>query len=263
MRVLAVAFCAFLFAVASHADELTLKNLRLTDSEFGPVRADANYMPGEKVHILFDTVGLQKDGNAIKIKLSYSLTAPDGTSAGDFPGKETVSIDPFARDYFRTYVAVLFPDEMPLGKYKIAVTIDDLQGKKSGKADLAVEVVAPALRLLNLRLDSNPKDGVEHGPVVSEGETLFFEYRIAGLKIDGGKSHVQEDIVIEDGAGKEVARVPNVIDAEVQMTAPSVPAFQQLNFSTAGTYKVKFVVRDVLAAKEVTQGLTVEVKRTN
>lgn len=263
MRILAAALCALLFPVAARADDLILKNLRLAESEYGPVKADRIIMPGEKVHILFDSVGIKKDGNALKIKLSYNVTGADGKSAGDFPGEETGLIDPFARDYVRTYVSVQFSEDIPLGKYNIAVAIEDVAGNKSAKADVPIEVVAPALRLMNLRLGVDPKSDVEHGPVVAEGESLCILYRIAGLKVDGGKAHVQQDIVIEDAAGKEISRVPNVIDTEVEMDAKTVPAHQQINFSSAGTYKVKIVLRDVLAGKEVVQGLPVEVKRTN
>ncbi len=248
-----------LFAGVVFADELKFENVRLVQSKLGQKRQEAKLVPGEEFWALYDIRGLKYDGIHASVKVSFKVAGPDGKVVLDQKGDEQAGDDIFAAHVMYGYLQIPFGPDSDLGKYKITLQVEDLLAKKTADTQIDVEVVKGDLGLLNARWSNDEAGENEHGPAMTEGEAPNLFCKIAGLSGKDGKGGVEVSFCVLDAAGKEVAKLEKMIDAEVGVGADAVPLHITVHFTHVGQFQVKVVVKDKVAGTETSTTLPVQV----
>ncbi|MEK7867331.1 MAG: hypothetical protein AAB434_11670 [Planctomycetota bacterium] len=234
------------------AGEITLENMRMVVSDYGPQKKDARYVPGEKVYLLFDAVGAEEKDGQVAFILRFEALTPKGETLGKYDGEEQKAADVFGRGSIRCSVYVGLPPDAPAGTYSVNISVEDRVAKKKAETKVEFEVVATELTTINAKLTVDQAGENGHGPFVADGESLYLRFTVAGLKTEGGKAKLTVNLVILDGAGKELRTVPYFVDAEVEVADGLVHVPMGIHFTGRGKYTVRGVVKDLLAGTETT-----------
>lgn len=231
--------------------DLTLENVRMVVSDFGPEKKDATCVAGEKVMILFDAAGARQEDGTMAFILRFEALTPSGESLGKYDGQEQRATDVFGRGSIRCSVYVQLPPEAPTGTYTVNISVEDRLAKKKAETKVEFGVVPTDFRTINPCLAVDNGGQYPHGPFVADGEDLYYRFTVAGLKTENGKAKVSVDLAILDGAGKVVRSMPFFVEEEVQVADGLVHVPMGIHFTGRGKYTIRGIVKDLLAGKEV------------
>src|SRR5262245_2398775 len=111
----------------TQGEKLTVKNVRPTLCPLGPTRADANYLPGDVVHVTFDVGGFKLDDEG-RYRLGARLVVEDPAGKAilteDY-GFTPARVGALAGGRSRFAFRYIIPPELPAATYKAKLQLTD------------------------------------------------------------------------------------------------------------------------------------------
>ncbi len=251
---------------AADAGDLQLTNARVTYGRLGPTRKDTKFLPGDVYFVTFDIEGLQfKNGNA-KYSMKMELFDPKGVSKYKSLEREqeVFSIQGGGRLTTDVY-AEIATDAAP-GKYKIELTVTDVNTKKSAKMTREYEVAEKAFGIVRVNAAYDP--GGNRGPVFPApglacvGQVPFLHFGVTGFERDPKtkqpKIKLQVRMLDEGGkpllekAHEETVPSPDDPAAVVPEQLTVVPLLFSLALTKPGKFTVELTATDLISKKTAT-----------
>jgi hypothetical protein len=245
------------------AGSLTLTNPRITyGSQFGPVRTDNRFLPGDLFFIAFDIEGLKtgEDG-----KVVYSVVMQVVDRAGKPVYQQTpMDLTTFLHlggNKLPAMAFVVLGDMQEPGAYTCKVTVTDKQANVSQVLERPFELLPKSFGLVGVYASIDPRGELPVPPSGIVGQTLWLHFAVVGFQRSAMKQpNVQVTITITDESGRPTVARPAVLDiTQAEEKAFGVPLWLPLPLNRPGKFTVKFAATDRLANKssEYTVGVVV------
>jgi hypothetical protein len=217
------------------ANNLTVSKVRPTIVGLGPTRADANYLPGDVMHVTFDVAGFTLDAEG---RYRYSARLDVENSAGKLVSSEDYGTSP-ARLGLLGNGKSRFAFHLPIagdtasGSYKAKLTLTDTVSKKTATVEQAYRVLSTGFGLV--RLETLPGSCV--GTV---GEVMGIGMVAVNLsKGSNGLGHLELTLEVQDSTGKTIGKPQLNTFKDVSVSEPLLLRFE-LPLDQAGKYQLVF-----------------------
>lgn len=219
---------------------LTITKVRPTLVDLGPTRSDANYLPGDIVHVTFDVAGMKLDDEG-RYRHAAKLTVED--AAGKLVGTEDYGSSPARLGVLgggktRFAFRLLIPADQPAGNYKAKLVLDDLVGKKSATLEQPYRVLSPGFGLIRLQTGRGPFGQTETPASGVVGEVLAVGMQAVGLskgKDNLGSLEITQEV--HDASGKLLGK-PQVNSFPGISTDEPLQLRFELPLDQAGKYQL-------------------------
>ncbi len=250
-----MAILALLLIQTPAADsKLTVTKVRPTLVDLGPTRPDANYMPGDVMHVTFDVAGFTLDADGL-YRYSAKLTVEDG--AGKVIGMEDYGNGParlgaLAGGKSRFSFQLPIPADQATGSYKAKLVMTDVIGKGTATLEQAYKVVSPGLGLIRLQSGRGPFGRAPTPCSGNVGEVLSFGFQLVGVsKGKDNKGVVDLTVEIQDSQGKTLGKPQVSAFTDINTNEP-MPLQFEVPLDQAGQYKVIFKATDKTSNRTTT-----------
>jgi uncharacterized RDD family membrane protein YckC len=252
--------------------ELKLADFEFRQSSDGPARPAGPFKPQERLFASFKATGLSTDPQG-QIHLRYAVEAMDPN--GVLLQTLTKELDgaPAASNTATISVWFDIPLFIPPGRAKLRVMAHDNVKNTDGEivASFVVEspatVVSRQLEIRDLRFSSSEGGPPLDPAVVSAGNTIYVEGKLAGVQFRGERIDVGIAFQVLDPQGRTVMDKPDflsLLDSFVYHPPTFyVPITAHLSLpegAPKGSYREKYVVTDRIAGATRTYELAFELK---
>jgi hypothetical protein len=251
------------------AAQLRLTNDRFAHGIVGATRADAKFLPGDIVFLVFDIEGLQVDDRG---RSRYSTSLEFIGKGGKPVTKSSDAQDLEAQHAFGTnrVPSSAFADigtETEPGDYTMRVTVTDRIAKKSQTLAKKFQVLPKTYGIVRTQLlyfSPNPQAAMPAPPVGVVGQVVLVNCGVVGFERERSRRQpaLQIECRVLDESGKPLAAKPDVLSIEQDVpekhTVVEVPFFLQL--ARAGRFSIELKATDRLSKKTATATLSLTVQ---
>jgi hypothetical protein len=246
------------------AGALTLTNPRITyGSQFGPVRTDPRYLPGDLFFIAFDINNLKttEEGKAV---YSVVMEVIDKTGKAVYqqpPAVQTVFLS-LGGNKLPAHAFVILGDQQEPGTYTCRVTVTDTQANASQSLEKQFVLLPKGFGLVGVFTSAEIRGEVPVPPAGVVGQTVWLHFAVVGFnRNDQTKQpNVQVSITVFDESGKPTVAKPAVLDiTQAEEKAFGVPLWLPMPLTRTGKFTVKFAAADRLANKSAEYSLPITV----
>lgn len=253
-----LAFLAILFFPAFALAKLEIKNVQPSHGLLGPARESDDVFPLDEYFVRYQVTGIKpdKDGKA-DLTTTVQLTNSEGKVVYE-PEPKGKRIDLFqGGDTVQTSGFVTFSEKVPLGEYKLTVTVKDLTSKEAASFDRKLTCKPAKFQILIPRFARDADSKVPAGTTGLVGETLHYSLKVVGYDKSQKKVALVMRATIVDGDGKDVGAKP--LEVKGDITDPAKAADSKhatfnglVSLHRAGGFKLRIVVEDTLGKKTAT-----------
>lgn len=245
----------------SHADGLTLTNVRATYGAPGLARPDNKLLPGDHVFVSFDIEGITVDADG---RVLYSMT----TEVLDAGGKTLFRQDPRDLETINALGGRTVPayasldvglDSRP-GKYTLKVTVTDRASKQSQGLSQTFEVLPKAFGLVRLTTTLDPEGRIGVSSFAS-GESLWIHCALVGFARGDKQPNLIIELRVLDESGRPTTAKPfrGEINKDVPPTALSVPAQFHVALNRPGKFTIQLKAMDQVSKKTAELSFPIQV----
>lgn len=235
------------------ADNIRLTNSRLTYGEFGAVRADAKFLPGDIFFMAFDIEGIKVAPNG---KVAFNM----GMELVDAKGAAVFKQPPVEREEFLT----LGGDRMPARAYVslsaqqapgpmiCKMTVTDRSTGAVKTVEQKFEVVPKAFGIIGAYLSTDQEGKITAPPVGVVGQSLWVHFAAINFERDTLRKQPIVDLeLIAYEKGKPILEKPLKISVDDKVNADDLilPVQLLLPLSRAGEFTIELKATDTLAKK--------------
>jgi len=241
--------------------KLTVTKIRPTLVDLGPVRPDANYMPGDVMHVTFDVAGFSLDADGL-YKYSAKLSVED--SAGKVIGAEDYGNGParlgvLGNGKSRFSFQLPIPADQTPGNYKAKLVMGDANAKGTVTIEQAYKVVSPAFGFIRLQTGRGPFGRSPTPCSGNVGEALAFGFQLVGIsKGKDNNGNVELTVEVHDNLGKTLGK-PQVSSFTNLNANEPLPLTFEIPLDQAGQFKVVFKAVDKSNSRSTTMTVPITV----
>lgn len=247
------------------AGGLALTNARLTfGSQYGPVRPDARFLPGDLFFLVFDIDNL-KVGEDGKVVYNIVMQVTDKTGKPVFqqppPPDITASLS-LGGNKLPAMAFVILATEQEPGAYTCKVIVTDKQANTSQSLERPFEVLPKNFGVIGVYTSLHPNGEVAVPPQGIVGQTIYLHFGVVGFARNANTKQPNTSVMIAvtDEAGRPTTAKPIVLTIDqADEKAPAVMVFQPFPLNRPGKFTVKITVSDRLANKTAEYALTITV----
>jgi len=249
----ALALVAFLAVSPVQAQDLELKNVRMTYGPLGQERKDDKFLPGDSVVFTFDIEGLKVQENGrIEYAMGMELTRK-GKAKPEFKQdpQDTVADARLGGNALPAFaVASLGIDAEP-GEYTMKVTIRDRLAKTEKELVKTFNVVKSQFSFVRVHLTNSA--GEPNPPAGYPGQGIWLNYCLVGYEV--GKDDNPDfdvEIIVLDDAGKPT--LGKSLKSEIRKGLKNAPKFMpfqpsRIELNRAGKFTLMLKSTDKLSKK--------------
>jgi hypothetical protein len=250
---ISVALLATIGLAPNEAGTLKLDNVRSTHGVLGPVRASADYVPGDSLTLNFDIDGITIDNKGkVLYSIAYKVTnLADNTAVVSQEAQKLETDTVFGGKRIQGFVHLDIGTEQAPGNYAIKVTVTDRASNASQELSHKFTVVKPAFALVRFKTSSD-REGNFPVPALGEGQTIWINIGVVGFGRD--KTSKQPSVkmelnVLEDGKSILDKPLSKVLDKEVPEKNLAIPLQFPLSLTRAGKFTLEFTAADQVGNK--------------
>jgi hypothetical protein len=253
----AIAFVALSTMLPSAPGDLSVTNVRLTYGALGPVRPNANVLPGDALVVAFDIDGMKVDDNG-KVRYSTGLELLDAKDKVLFKQepKEEEVVNSLGGGSLSAFALVDIGLEQPAGVYTAKVTVNDLATKQSKAITQNFTVLKKGFGLVRVAGSADP-DGQNPIALLGTGQNFWISASAVGFARDKNKDqpNLTFELTIMDDAGKPTIKKPftGTVDKGVDSKANSVPVQFYLSLNRPGKFTAVLKVTDTVSGATSTE----------
>jgi hypothetical protein len=239
--------------LTSPAAALELSNLRVTAGAVGEKRASNKFLPGDIIHLHFDILDLQLDSkDNLTAKYQTTLEILDKEEKSVFkeqtPPRKIVLL---GGKQLRSNAFAVLGAAQGAGKYKVKLTVNDLNAKQEKTLFYEFEVLPAAFGLVQ------PNTAA----VAFAGFDFTVGFSVVGMKRDKGKvPDVEFTLDVLDELGKSVLTQPWKFNVQIFHNPPTldittkevIPVYFTIFLNKTGKYTIQVDAVDE-NSKEKTQ----------
>lgn len=247
--------------------QLTIVKPALHQDEDGAeLPATFAFLTGESVFLSFQIAGYQVTGgdtNAIDLRCRIDALDPDGVKIVETADREIKTQLSAEDKNWRPIVRHTFevpPLALP-GAYKLAISVQDVIGKRETKTELPFTVrghkvePSPTLTARNFRFlrSEEDRDALETA-LYRPGDTLWARFDMTGFKYgENNRIHVEYGLAVLGSTGKELYAEPHAAVEQGESFYPKkyLPNVLSLNLSKTapGEYTIVLTLRDQIGSQ--------------
>lgn len=257
-----LALTAALSAAPAQPGTLQLTNVRATYGYLGPARSGSNYLPGDKIFLMFDIDGLKvNDQGQVFFRMGMTLR--------DTKGKEHFKQEPLEQQRLLSLGGTKVPAfahanigaDQPPGEYVFEVLVQDPTTKREAKHESKFTIDKKQFGIVRFGLFYDDQANFPAPPVAVPGQAFFTSFAVVGF--DRDKAKKQPDLLAEmhvlDDKGKPINKPLTGEVKELLESVQGVPLQFILSLNRPGKYKVLLKATDKLTNKTAEQAFEVTV----
>ena len=211
-------------AIPSPAPILATGDLKLTDLAFlqgtdGPSRPSGPFKPAERLFATFKATGLTTDPQG-QIHLQYGMEALDANGVLIQKLSKELTAAPGAANTATISIWLDIPPFVPPGAGKLRLTAHDNVKNTDGEllAPFVVDAPAPVassqLEIRDLRLSLSESGPAVDPAVISPGDTLYMQGKLAGMQFRDQQADVGIAFQVLDPEGTKVVDKPDFLEVK-------------------------------------------------
>lgn len=239
-----------ILAVSAPAQaKIQIENIQACYGPYGPERKSLELYPFDVLFLRFTVSGLQTaaSGNVdAVVKLKW--TDPNGKvlDESSFPSTGILHL---GGNSFPFITQLRMPDQIPLGKNKITVTVTDNLSKESASFERQFTGHKSKLQIVALEFFHDADNKFPSSTNLPLGEPLHFRLRLIGFDRSKGKIHTVMAVQTLDGEGKENIPKPLLSDVHEE-DARTVQKFGfvfftgRVGLNRSGKFTLRITVTD-------------------
>lgn len=251
---------------AAAEPKLEIRKFQLVYGDFGPVRDDASYYPGERLCCRYDVHGCsENEAGRMELEVTCQLTDANGKVRSAF--SNTIKAESWKNSpgFARVRSFEAFAGDCRPGRYQFELLVEDKLGGQEARLAHEVTIKPVALALVSPRFFY---DARRQCPAPLSGlieQTLYLDVDVIGEDRTQGKAALAYSLELLDASGSNVLR--NVAPQEAQIDDA---AFIQdrnrrpvihwtLPLKQAGRYTLRLTLVDQMAGNQARLELPLEV----
>jgi hypothetical protein len=231
---------------------MRLNNTRLTYGEFGAIRVDNKYLPGDVFYLAFDVEGitLDKQGKVI-YSMGMEMTDPKGNSVFKQTAVDREEFLPLGGNQLPARAYLSLGTALTPGIYACSVTITDRATKAAKTLTQNIEILPNSLGIIAAYLSNDQKGEIATAPIGVVGQSLWVNFAVIGFQRNGKKQPDLDIQMIAFEKGKQILEAPitSSFTKEVDPEAFSVAIQHLLPLSRPGEFTVEFRATDNISKK--------------
>jgi hypothetical protein len=259
-----LALAAALVYAPSQTGTLSLTNVRVTNgSQFGPVRTDNKFLPGELFFITFDIENLKANADGrINYDIQMEVTDKSGKTVYKQPPSDQLAQMFLGGSKLPAFAMIALGDEQQPGVYSCKVTVTDKLANASQSLERQIELLPKNFGIVALYMSPDPRGELAVPPTGIVGQSVWLHFGVVGF---GRNTQTkQPDVVVTmtifDEANKPTMPKPEVVKVKAAEEKHfGIPIYYFLPLNRAGKFTVKIEAVDLLANKTSTYTLTLSV----
>jgi hypothetical protein len=242
--------------------ELKLSNQRTTYGFLGPTRASNKYLPGDIMFLTYDISGMKVDKQG-RIKYGLAMQLNDST------GKKVFAQVPQAIEAANSLGGSTLPGfsyaeiggNTAPGKYKMVVTVEDKNAKKSAEISQDFEILKKDFGIGRLDLFYDQRGSVSAPRTFVAGQSAWIQWITMGFDRDAsGNPNVEVRMRIVDESGKPTTPQPTTGESKkADAGVSALPWFQKIDLNRPGKFKIELEAEDKVAKKTAKEVQTITV----
>jgi hypothetical protein len=255
----AVLFCTTALSPA----KIQIENIQACYGPFGPERKSMELFPFDNLFVRFTVTGLKTDSTGkVDAAVKFKLADPKGNVLGENTFSSSGILN-LGGNSFLAFVNLPMPDQVPVGKNTLTITVTDYLAKESASFERQVTGRKMKLQIVGLEFFHDSDGKLPASTNATLGEPLHFRLRVIGLDRSQEKIHVEMALQTLDSEGKENLPKPLIFPVREE----DAKAVQRTSFvffkSSIGPNRVgKFTLRITINDKITNQSTQLEVPVT-
>jgi hypothetical protein len=207
-----LAAAVLLGTTASTQAKIQIENIQASYGPYGPERKSMELYPFDNLFVRFTVSGLKIDASGkadtvVKLKLAD----PKGNAIGENTFSSTGVLN-LGGNSFLAFVNLRMPDQAPVGKNILTITVTDNLSKETASFDRPVMGRKLKLQIVGLEFFHDADGKFPSSTNASLGEPLHFRLRVIGFDRSKEKINIEMAVQTLDAAGKENLPKPLVFD---------------------------------------------------
>jgi hypothetical protein len=243
-----VALLTLCSSVPAHA-KVQIENIQPCYGPYGPERKSLELYPFDILFMRFTITGLKSDaagGVDALIKMKWTDAKGKSLDETSFPSSGILHL---GGNSFLAFVQLRMPDQVPLGKNTVTVTVTDNLSKETASFERQFTGQKTKLQIVALEFFHDADGKLPSSTNCPPGEPLHFRFRVIGF--DRSKEKIRTVMAVQtlDAEGKENLPKPLISDFHEE-DARAVQRFGfvfftgRIGLNRAGKFTLRLSVTD-------------------
>jgi hypothetical protein len=185
-----LALAAVMSLAPAQDGQLAISNARLTSfGEFGPVRTNNKYVPGDKFYVAFDIDNLKMDpAGVVNFSVGMEVTGTSGKIYQQQPVKQAFIL-PLGGSRVPGRAWMNIDLNTPPGTYTCKLTVTDLEAKTSKAVDKTFEIQPGTFGMVGMFTSADDKGEIPAPLTGYPGQVLYLNFFAVGF----GRTPTKDD----------------------------------------------------------------------